>query len=213
MLPADLPAAALAFANQLSEMDVDVDYVTLRFDSQTKELGLTYSDGLKAALGLGSNHYTLVSPATAGAGDTDGGGTDSAGLFNSAFTIYFDPFNQNLNPLTLPLPVAYARVLSAVDPTADHVIVRVSDGGWEGFCRALLSAGATFPEFLDTAVNVQQRFGFASSPAPALAEVSVILAGESYAPIGDWVGRYDQVYTAVLVMRYAAGTVPTEFLQ
>ena len=219
MLPADLPAAALAFANQLSEMDVDVDYVTLRFDSQTKELGLTYSDGLKAALGLGSNHYTLVSPATAGTGDTGGGGggettDDSAGRYGAGLTVYRDMFTQNMTPLALPLPSAYALTVAVLDAAHDHdhVVISVSSHDWAVFYSELLTAGARFNEFFDTARNVQQRFGFASSPAHDLPEVSVIRAGESYAPIGDWVGRYDQVYTSVLVMRFAAGTVPEDLL-
>lgn len=208
MPPGDLPVAALAFVNQLSAMDIDVDYVTLRFDTQTHELGLTYSDALKTSLGLADNHYTLVAPNS----NRDGsGGNASSGT--SSLSLYFDPFNTPITPLSLPLPEAYLRVAEAVaqHPTHDHVIVWVAATGWDNFYAECLTAGVRFPDFAVTAQNVQQRFGFASSPAPVLPEVSVIYAGSGYAALGDWVGRYDQVFSAVLVMRFAAGTVPEEF--
>lgn len=207
MPPGDLPAAALAFVNQLSAMDIDVDYVTLRFDSQTHELGLTYSDALKTSLGLADNHYTLVAPAGGG-----GGGNATTGT--GTLSLYFDPFNTPVIPLSLPLPEAYLRVSEAVAQyqTHDHVIVWVSATGWDQFYSSLLAAGARFPDFAVTAQNVQQRFGFVSSPAPDLPEVSVIRAGESYTALADWIGRYDQVFSAVLVMRFAAGAVPGEYL-
>lgn len=148
--------------------------------------------------------------------DNDGGDSDdnTSTTKPSGMESYIDPFSENLVPLSLPLPEAYTRVMAttALYSLDDHVIVRVSSHSWEDFYKRLLKAALAHPEFLDTAVNVQQRFGFTSSPAPDLPEVAVIRAGESYAPIGDWMGRYDQVYTAVLVMRFAAGTVPEELI-
>ena len=140
----------------------------------------------------------------------DGSSSAPAAVVQASF---FDPFNLNLSPLSLPLPMAFSRavVLLVEAPGDDHVVVRVSSHSWEDFYRRLLSAAKRFPEFLDTAVNVQQRFGFASSPISDLPEISVIPAGTGYAALADWVGRYDQVYSAVLVMRFAAGTVPQEY--
>ena len=160
-----------------------------------------------------SQHIKAYIDERIGAVDTDTGGGGSVVTPVSGVESFLDPFNVNLIPLSLPLPEAFARVVAvlATHPDDDHVIVRVSSHSWEDFYRLLLTASRDFPEFLDTAVNVQQRFGFASSPAPALPEVSVIAAGSGYAALGDWVGRYDQVFSAVLVMRFAAGAVPEEF--
>ena len=215
MAPADLPAAALAFVNQISAMDVDVDYVTLRFDSQTKELGLTYSDDLKTALGLGSNHYTLFSPPTDGQipGDVGGGDSAASAALGTA-SYYLDPFNFSTPTLSCPLPEAFlwaAELIGAV-PDHDHVVVKVSSMGWDGFYAATQQAGQRFADFAATAVNIRQRFGFASFPGQPAPEISVIPAGAGYAQLADWVGRYDQVYSAVLVIRFTAGTVPKEFL-
>lgn len=219
MPAADLPAKTLEFVNGLSLMDVEVNYVALRFDSQTKELGLTYSDALREALGLGNNHYTLFSPTTAPDAPTDPTdpapdttGDDSATRYGAAMSFYRDMFTENRQPLALPLPDAYALVSQMIDPDSDTVIVIVSSGDWLDFLRKLRTAAERFAEFSNTATNVEQRFGVVSFPAPDLPEVSVIRAGEGYAALADWVGRYDLVYTAVLVMRFAAGTVPTEFL-
>lgn len=211
MSPADLPAAALAFVNQLSEMDVDVDYVTLRFDSQTRELGLTYSDNLKTVLGLGSNHYTLVSPSTAGGGDGSSGGTLEG--YDDATSTFFDPFNQNLDPLSLPLPTAYTLVAHTVMASSDAVVVAVHDQDWHGFYRKLLTAGKRFPVFFETATTVRQRFGFTDSPDLLLTPTAVVIrSGNGFDAMAGWLGRYDQVYSAVLVLQYAAGSVPEEFL-
>lgn len=143
--------------------------------------------------------------------DGEGGGfvPQSAGIES-----YIDPFSANLIPLSLPLPEAFARATAILATHAgdDHVVVRVSSASWEDFYRRLLTAARQFPAFLDTAVNVQQRFGFTSIPSPDLPPVAVIRTGESRALIEDWVVRYDQVYSAVLVLRYAAGTVPEELL-
>ncbi len=131
----------------------------------------------------------------------------------SGTELYLDPFNVNLNPLSLPLPEAFARLTAvlATHASNDHVIVKVSSQSWEDFYRQLLTAAKQYPAFLDTAVNVQQRFGFASSPTLTAPNVALIRAGGGYAAIADWVGRYDQVYSAVLVLRYAAGQLPAEY--
>ena len=131
----------------------------------------------------------------------------------SGTELYLDPFTVNLNPLSLPLPEAFARLTAvlATHATSEHVIIKVSSHSWDDFYRQLLTAAKQYPEFLDTAVNVQQRFGFASSPALTSPSIAVIRAGEGYAAIADWVGRYDQVYSAVLVMRFAAGQMPAEY--
>ena len=132
----------------------------------------------------------------------------------SGTELYLDPFNVNLSPLSLPLPEAFARLTAvlATHSTSDHVMVWAASHSWEDFYRKLLTAARAYPDFLETATNVQQRFGFASTPSPDVPSVAVVLAGTGYAPLADWVGRYDQVYSAVLVMRFAAGTVPKEFL-
>lgn len=147
-------------------------------------------------------------------GVDESGGGDSVAMQTYGVETYLDPFIINLSPLSLPLPEAFARIVAvlATHPADDHVIVRVSSHSWEDFYRRLLAAAKQFPDFLDTAVNLQQRFGFVSSPSAELPEISIIPAGAGYAPLGDWVGRYDQVYSAVLVMRYAAGTVPEEYV-
>lgn len=143
-------------------------------------------------------------------------GTDGNGSVTdvvSGTEMFIDPFSVNLIPLSLPLPEAFARLTAvlATHANSDHVIAWVSSHSWEDFYRKLVAAAVRFPDFLHTAVNVQQRFGFASSPAPSPADIAVIPASAGYASIADWVGRYDQVYSAVLVMRFAAGTVPEEF--
>lgn len=145
---------------------------------------------------------------------TTGADGESVATQISGQEAFLDPFNVNLIPLSLPLPEAFSRVVAAMATHAadDHVIAWVASHSWEDFYRKLLAAAQTYPEFLDTAVNVQQRFGFTSSPSPDSPGVAVILAGDGYAPIGDWVGRYDQMYSAVLVMRFAAGSVPAEYL-
>lgn len=127
---------------------------------------------------------------------------------------YLDPFNAHLTPLSLPLPHAFAQVAAmlATHAEKDHVIVHVASHEWEDFYRKLLTAAREYPVFLDSAVNVQQRFGFASSPALELPSVAVILAGNGYAPINDWLGRYDQVYSAVLVSSYESGKVPQRLI-
>ena len=132
----------------------------------------------------------------------------------SGTEMYLDPFTVNLNPLSLPLPEAFARLTAvlATHATSEHVIIKVSSHSWEDFYRCLLTAAKLYPEFLDTAQNVQQRFGFASSPALTSPNIAVIHAGEGYAALADWVGRYDQVYSAVLVIRYPAGQLPKEYL-
>lgn len=166
-------------------------------------LGAGLMQHLKAYI---DQRFGAVAPST---------GSDGGNVVTQVFGVesFIDPFNVNLTPLSLPLPEAFSRVVAvlATHPFDDHVIVRVSSFSWEDFYRRLLTASRDFPDFLDTAVNVQQRFGFASSPSADLPEVSVIGAGAGYAPIGDWVGRYDQVFSAVLVLRFAAGTVPEEY--
>lgn len=163
---------------------------------------------LAAAIGQDIHDLRLQISGAGGGGDT-GTGADPV----SGTELYLDPFNVNLIPLSLPLPEAFAR-LSAVLAThadADHVIAWVSSHSWEDFYRRLLSASRKYPEFLETATNVQQRFGFVSSPSVDLPWVVVVAAGAGYAAISDWVGRYDQVFSAVLVMRFSAGTVPEEY--
>lgn len=146
--------------------------------------------------------------------DSDDAGTDSSATQTTGFESFFDPFSVNLSPLSLSLPEAFNRVVAVLSkqPDRDFVIVRVSDAGWEGFYRKLLQLSQDYPEFLATATNIQERFQFVSAPDNQYqADISVIRAGDNYSVIGDWVGQYDQVYTAVLVMQFEAGQVPEVF--
>lgn len=211
-LPPDaLPTAALTFANQLSQNDAEVDYVVLRFDSQTHELGLTYSDALKTTLGLLANHYTLAA----------GGGTDD---FNNpeppptptdaakedCKMAYCDPFTAGQSPLALPLPDALNWVFNQLNVLNDFVIVRVSAATWTAFGNGLQTVSERFPVFKAAAQNVKSRFGVDSS-APYIFEINHLRAGDR-AGLADWVGRYDQVYSAVLLLRFTSGQTPQEFL-
>lgn len=204
-LPVDtLPIAVHMGGQRVSRLDYSVEGAVVT-------LGEAWGGWFDVDYYISMTLESSVIPDPDGGGDGDGGGlvTQSSGVES-----YIDPFSVNLIPLSLPLPEAFTRVTSVLATHAadDHVVVCVSSHSWEDFYRRLLTASRQFPDFLDTAVNVQQRFGFVSTPVAESAMVSVIRAGESYAQIGNWVGRYDQVYSAVLVMRYAAGTVPTEFL-
>jgi hypothetical protein len=207
MSPADLPAAALAFVNQLSEMDVDVDYVTLRFDSQTKELGLTYSDGLKAALGLGSNHYMLVSPNTAG---TDGTGSGGGDTYSSAHLQFmYSPFSAGLTPPMLSAPAARLAWLevAAANPNADVVGLLVAAGGWADLYARLAAAVTTYPAFAELLPIIAARLN-GTKPAtlvgykPEIARIDPV----------TWAGRYADVLCVLAVLVFPVGQVPEEFL-
>lgn len=206
MSPADLPAAALAFVNQLSAMDVDVDYVTLRFDSQTKELGLTYSDALKAALGLGSNHYTLVSPASDGTGETGGGGDAYS---PASLQFLYSPLSSGLTPAMLSAPAARLAWLdiAAANPTADVVGLLVAAAGWAELYERLASTVTTYPAFAELLPIVAARLN-GTKPAPLVGYKPEIARVD---PV-MWEGRYADVLCVLAVLVFPAGQVPAEYL-
>lgn len=204
MAPADLPAAALEFVNYLSEIDVDVDYVALRFDALTKELGLTYSEPLRQQLGLAQNHYTLVSQQQS---------TDTApvpSLESAAFNFYFDIYSTNLQPPALSLANAYAKVLGILlaEP-ADYVVIWCADASLVEFYNKVGAAGADYPPFLNTAKQLSVSFG-----EPQTTETPtqlIIKSADRMNALSEWADRHDLVYSAVLVLRYPVGQIPEKY--
>lgn len=204
MAPADLPSAALEFVNYLSEIDVEVDYVALRFDALTKELGLTYSEPLRQQLGLAHNHYTLV-------GQQHGTDTSpSTILETAAFSFYFDIYSTNLLPPSLSLANAYLLVLSTLLSTpADYVVVWCADTSLTGFYNKVCAAGADYPLFLNTANQLATALGepqAAEKPSPV-----IIKSADRLNALAEWADRHDLVYSAVLVLRYPEGQLPEKY--
>lgn len=142
------------------------------------------------------------------------GDNSSVGMQSTAIETFIDPFNVNNDPLSLSLPDAFARVVAVLASASsyDHVVIWVSSHSWEDFYRKLLAAAQQHPAFLDTAVSVQQRFGFNSLPLDIKQKHALIFAEQAYTGLATWLGRYDQVYSAVLIRRYPAGKIPRELL-
>lgn len=141
-------------------------------------------------------------------------GGDGGGVVNeleSTLSIYYDPFNTSTYPIALPLPQAHLKVLGVITqkPDHDHVVIWVATSSWDDFYKKLLTASRSYADFLDTAVNVQERFGFTSMQSTDLPSKITILAGDNYQALSAWANQYDQIYSAVLIRRYVAGTIPT----
>ena len=119
---------------------------------------------------------------------------------------FFDPFNTPQPVLSLPLPIAFNHISAALSThyLYDHLIILISDNSLEGFYKKALSASKDYPDFFNTAVNLQQRYGFASSPALSYKKI-IIRAGEGIGAIADWINSYDQVYSVVLLLRFESG--------
>jgi len=120
---------------------------------------------------------------------------------------YFDPFYINNEPLSLSLPDLLTQLSALFEryPDSNIDILYVSASSWELFYRRLLKASTTVPEFLETSLNVQQRFAFNLDPDPSYQHQAFkMLAGteRDFAQLEQLATRYDQVYSAALILQY-----------
>lgn len=132
----------------------------------------------------------------------------------AAERFYLDPLLVNNSPLSLPLPELWQRMIALKEQheQSDFVIIVVSAASWEKLYARLLTASQTYPEFLETAVNVRERFHLIETPSKNYTPtITAIIDGDA-SGIVDWRNQHDQILSVALILQYDKGQVPSIFL-
>lgn len=120
---------------------------------------------------------------------------------------YMDPYLANQQPLALPLPQAFvwAHQILLQHADKDHLIVAVSAPDLSTFYARTLGVAQDYPDFLHTAVNLQEQLQMTAQPVTAAHELIPIAAPANTAPLQHWLNQYQMVFSAVLIQQYPAG--------